>query len=751
MIPSVYSSLHMVFNRLHLADYIVTVDAAPVNTTEKLLNLSTVQYANGRLHLSGLVTFNELNLTTELLGFNASIPPSVNNVSIVDGDYLDHNKSSSVLLDQRFAQEHDQSVGDNLTIIILGQVHNFTIRGLFLSPEFLLAAVNPMAAYPTPGSLAAVIVPLKTLQTISGFSGYVNEFCVVFEEDVTPENSRDAVDDILQDYGIRRSVRQEDIFGISFVETDLQFGNMFIVILTGIILAVAFFVVFSAMHRLVRSQRQEIGVLRGLGYNQRSILSQYIVVAIGLGLLSSFIGILLFFPIGFPISVEYMHVISGFPLEVLTLPPEMFILALVFGPATTSLAMVAAAWGATHLNPHNAMRGEMVDMKPVKLTVLERVFGVVGSPTYTTRYLFRQLSRRRIRSTLVVFALSFCFVIAAIGPMMVSSFSVSFEYALDQHDKWDYAASFASPLLPSEVDNLNLTNAETIVPFLRFGGYAIRTGSGESNKSVGVVAMPWNNTLHTFWIREGQGIEQRRTILLVPRLARKLGVVIGESVMLYVADNSTEFEVAGIVRDLLGEAFIRLDDAHSLIGNPAATGLFLTAKTGRADQLQKDLNKLDQVVLVQDRQEVLSGMRRMMGYFSEILQIFTLLGLLMAMLIIGNLVLIGSLERQSEYSLMRAIGYGKRSIAKIVIGETFTLCIFGILVGIPLSYFLTQWIVTLPVLENIFPIYQVFIDWVQFAVVGIIIIATALIATVPSLNIILRIPLHQVIRERQLG
>ena len=753
MMPSVWSSLHIVYDRLHLSDYVVMVDAAPTNVTDDLLGLSSVRYAYGRFHLSGLVTIQGENITGDLMGFNSSSMPSVNNISITVGSYLDPDEPFEVLLDQRFAQEHGQLIGENLTITILGQQYNFTIRGYFLSPEYVLAAVNPMAVYPTPGSLAAIIIPLKTMQSISGLHGYVNEFCVLFEDGVDQEAAREEVDDLLEDYGIRKTIKREDMFGYSFVETDLTFGVQFIGLLSSIVIGVAFFVSFSAMHRLVYTQRREIGVLRGLGYSQRSILVRYVIAAVIFGLLSSIIGILLALPLTPPISHEYMKVVSGFPLQVMVFPPDSLLIAVAIGPIATAMAMTAAAWNATHTPPHHAIRGEMVDMRPVKQTLVERALGRLsaGLLSYPSRYLLRQISRRRVRSLLVVLAISFSMAIAATGPVIMSSTAYSFEYALTVHDSWDYAVSFSRLLAQTEVDNLNLTHAETVVPLLRFGGYALRTGSGASNKSVGVIALPWNNTLHISDIKEGHGLEERGSIIMVPRLARKLAVAVGDHVTLYAGDNSTQLKVTGITRDIISEAIIRLDDARSLLGITAASGILVKAKPGHTDQLRDQLYHKPQVALIQSREEVVTGMRRMLDYFSEIIQIFTVLGLLMTILIVGNLVLIGSLERKSEYTLMRTLGYGRGSIAKIVIGETTILTLLGVLAGIPLTWALNQWMGTQPLMEDIFPAYRVFIDWPQIAITGTIILATALIATLPSINMLLRLPLHQVIRERHMG
>ncbi len=752
MMPSVRGSLHVVYDRLRLSDYTVMVDAAPVSVVDDIEGLDPVRYAYGRAHLSGLVVVGGQNVTADLLGFNATSMPTVNNISVTDGQYLDPDSPDSVLLEQRFAEEHGIGPGDNLTVTVLGRRHNFTVRGQFLSPQYVLSAVSPMAVYPTAGSLAVIVLPLETLQQLLGLPGHVNEFCVVFEDGVDREAAMSEVDDVLRDYGVRRTMKREDMFGYSFVETDLAYGDEFIGLLSGIIIAVAFFVSFSAMHRLVRTQRREIGVLRGLGYSQRSVLAGYIVAAVVFGLQSSIVGVLLAIPIAVPLSQEYMTSVSGFPLQEMVYPVTPFYIAIAIGPVATAMAMIAAAWSATHVPPHHAIRGEMVDMRPARATLVERGLGRVGwALSYPSRYVFRQTSRRRLRSALVVVAISVSMTVGATGPVIMSSVAGSFEYALTVHDNWDFVVSFSHHLLQSEVDDLDLAHAETVVPILRSGAHVAATSGESGNRSASIVALPWENSLHVPEITAGSGLGERGSILLVPRLAHQLGVEVGDTVTVFASGNSTELEVTGITSDILGDAVMRLDDARDLLGAPVASGAFVRASAGHDEELREELYRRGEVVMVQGRAETISGMRRMLEYFSDIVQVFTLLGILMTVLIVGNIVLIGSLERRSEYALMRALGFGGRTIAGVVAGETVLLTVVGILLGIPMTWVLNTWLEVQPLMQNIFPAYHVFFDWPQVVGTGVVILVTALLATVPSVRMLLRMPVHTTIRERQIG
>lgn len=79
----------------------------------------------------------------------------------------------------------------------------------------------------------------------------------------------------------------------------------------------------------------------------------------------------------------------------------------------------------------------------------------------------------------------------------------------------------------------------------------------------------------------------------------------------------------------------------------------------------------------------------------------TVLAVLIGAVIVGNTMLLSLFERTRELGLLRAIGWTRRWIAGLLVGESLTLAVIGALVGVGLAFMVTVILENVPALAGV--------------------------------------------------
>ena len=746
MMPSVQNFFYDYYEESDFTDFEVYVDYAPLNMTQQLRTIPGVEAVEPRLIFDARVELSDnKDVPGKLYGVNSSREMLVNRLTVTSGDYLNPLDPNGVLLDRSFAGIKEYDVGDQIEVNIQNVTHTYTVRGLVVSPEFLFWAIDPNALIPLPGSLGIIFMPLETLQqALPAYTGAVNEFSFVLDDGLEEE----AKEDIIEVLGSPLLVlNKEDVPVYTLIQEDIEQGGGSTGAIALIFLLVAFFVVYSAYTRLVSSQRREIGVLRGLGYSRKRILFSYIYLAALTGLIGSILGVILSIPLGFFLTDWYVQMVFGLTSDVVSFDAMSAIVGLLFGPITAGLAAALATVGIIRLEAHEAIRGSTVDMKPVKKTVLERIFGAFRGKklSYATIYMSRNLSRRKVRSGLMVLAIGGSFVLGVMGPAIVDAMVVSVDVSLDEIEKWDLLVQFPRTANQTQVDGINHASIDSMEPILR-----VSETVGAENIPVSLIGIPLDSQLHDFKITKGRKFTALNEAVVGNLIAKELGVGVGN---VYQFGNFT-FEVTGIAKDFQEGFFIPISQARVIANETSpeaafATALWVQATDGRIAEAEDYLWTLPFVSSVTEKTEVSQGMKELLASFGAALYIFSLIGILMTVLVVTNIVMISVMERYVEYGQMKAIGYRQKTVRRIVLSEVLILAIAGVVIGIPLYWLVGEWFAV--IMEEFFSFYENIIVWEPIIGMAIVTVIVALLAALPAVRHLGKMEVATVISERQFG
>jgi len=213
----------------------------------------------------------------------------------------------------------------------------------------------------------------------------------------------------------------------------------------------------------------------------------------------------------------------------------------------------------------------------------------------------------------------------------------------------------------------------------------------EQNDLFAVIVNGWAPdcpVLDAVTVTAGRRLEagDHRAVMLGSVLAKNLNKQVGQTVELY----GEKFEVVGIFDSFSvyesGAVFVLLDELQQLTNRPGhVTGYVVEVdkNSSSADpvaEVRAEIEKLDPKLSVLPAGEFVHNIAqfkvvRAMAFVTSIVAI------VIGAVNVANTMTMSVLERRSEIGMLRAIGWRRRRIVRLIVGESLLLCLLGASVG----------------------------------------------------------------------
>jgi putative ABC transport system permease protein len=177
----------------------------------------------------------------------------------------------------------------------------------------------------------------------------------------------------------------------------------------------------------------------------------------------------------------------------------------------------------------------------------------------------------------------------------------------------------------------------------------------------------------------------RGKVMLGETLAANIGKHVGDSVELY----TQHYEVVGVFRSFSvyesGAVFMLLDEMQQVMDRPGqVTGYVVKLRpptdAARVALCKRRIESLDATLAATATNEFVGGIKQI-----RILRIAAWVISLIAVMISGvgvaNTLAMSALERSREIGILRAIGWRKMRVIRLILGEAISLCLAGSLLG----------------------------------------------------------------------
>ena len=352
--------------------------------------------------------------------------------------------ANEAIVSQDFASAHGLHQGARLTVVMNGKRRDLVVTGVALSPEFIYS-LGPGEMMPDPRRFGVVWLPRTALETALDLKGAFSNAVLRLAAGASEERVIAELDRLTAPFGGGGAIERGGQMSHAFLDAELQQLAAMVRVLPPIFLAVAALLVHMTLSRLITLEREQIGLLKALGYNSRQIAQHYLEFV----LLIALAGIVLGFAAGAWLGAGLAQIYArffSFPFLVFGTNPA------VYGLAAT-VTVVAATGGALQsLRQVLALTPAVAMAPPAPADYKNGPKWMMGALRLrqTSRMVARHLLRWPIRTASSVLGVSMAVAILVASLWSFGSIDHMIHVTFRLADRQDVKMVFASPE-PSQV------------------------------------------------------------------------------------------------------------------------------------------------------------------------------------------------------------------------------------------------------------------------------------------------------------
>jgi putative ABC transport system permease protein len=670
------------------ADVFCQLKRAPDSLASRIAAIPGVAALQTRVAFD--VTLDVPGLAEPATGRLLSVPeqglPALNDVHIRRGRRIEPGRRDEVIVSEAFAQANDLEVGDSLGAILNGRWEELRIVGVGLSPEYVYE-LRGTSVFPDNKRFGVLWMSRDAMGPAFDMDGAFNDVSLSLTRDASEAEVVARLDRLLAPYGGLGAYGREDQVSHRFLSDEIRQNRVFGVVLPLVFLGVAAFLLNVVLSRLVATQRDQIGVLKAFGYGHVSIAAHYLEFALVAILIGGAGGIGLGVWIGRLINRMYVN-FYRFPVLKYEVRGEVIALALGASAAAALIGALAAVRRAFALPPAEAMRPE----RPASFHagLIERL-GAHRLLSPELRMIVRSLTRRPARFALSVLGIAFAVALLVFGRFFADAIVhiANVQFRLVQRE--DVTVTALDPL-PAAARHA-LARLPAVMRSEAFRVVPVRMRYGHRYRRTALMGLEPETEMRRLIDRDNRSVSiPPQGVVLTSKLAEVLGVSVGDSVTVEVLEGARPTRmvpVSGLVDELIGlSAYMNVDALNRLMREGATvSGSFLAVDERRRAELYAELKRMPAVGGVAVRTAELESFEKTLG---ESLGIFTTImvtfACVIAVAVVYNAARIALSERGRELASLRVLGFTRREVASILLGEQALVTVAAIPLGYGIGY-----------------------------------------------------------------
>lgn len=666
---------------------------------ENIKKIKNVKDAERKLS----VTATTDNDKTLLLNFIES-----NNISkfyIFDGEDFDSNKSG-VWLDNFYAIENNIKVGDTILVKYEDLILNEKVLGLINIPDHLYDVRDESELYPdrkdfgfayisineiTESYIKSKVMKEMNITDENIFDSYVKDFnykdYLIFNYimvDVADTNEKTQVKNDIED-SIENAIaiiNIEDTSSYITYQGEIDEGKTYVGVFSGLFLFIAMLSVITTMTRVVKNQRTQIGTLKALGFRNRKILFHYIGYGFWISLLASIVGLILgYYLIGnvfISLEMAFFEIPNGHPV----MNNKSYLVALL---VVLVVALITYFTGRSILkeNAAETLRSKMPNVKGKSLNITTK--GIFRNLSFSSIWNLRDIARNKMRTVMGIAGVVGCSMLIVCALGMLDSMNFFIDLQFETLYNFDYKLNIKS----------NITDEDLNVLYNEYGRYTSQSlgieiknedGKRESNN----IFVTDAEDLVRFVDRKNKIIDNPTDngIYVTYKLAETKGYKLGDKITWHIYGDSTYYtsEIIGFNKDPQNQNLTATRKYFESLGIKYMPDAIYTNKN------LSETKEIKNVETIQDIESLEEGMNNMLSMMKTMLVLIISIAVLLGAIIIYNLGILSYTEKQYQFATLKVLGFKTKRIKKIFIKQNNWIAIVSIIIGLPLGYYLTDWL-----------------------------------------------------------
>ena len=679
------------YDRYRLADIFAAVARAPERLARHLADIPGVSSVETRVQGRALIDLPEqvLPVQAQALSLPERGRPDLNDVFLTDGRMPASGRSDEIVLLQSFAAAHDLRPGDSLRATMNGARRSFDIVGLAQSPEFLYTTA-PGELVPDDARFGVIWMGRSGLAAAYDMEGAFNEALLGLSRGASEEAVLDAVDRLLEPYGGSGAYGLADQFSNRFVSEEISGLEAAAAGVPPVFLAIAAFLLYIVVSRLVQSERGEIGLMKAFGYTDTEVGAHYFKLILAIAVGGALAGCLGGIAAGWALIGVYAANFK-FPFLVFKLDPASFATGVTVSILSASAGGLFVLRGVFALTPATAMRAPVPPNFSRTGKIGQSLNRFLDQPS---RMVLRRLTRQpgRMAGSLIGIASGMALSVAMIT--IYAGFNRTIDLTFSVVDRSDVTVSFTHPVSDKTLFELvRLPGVERAEPVRHV---RVVLHHGLESRRTELIGLPPRPELNRALDAAMAPIAlPQRGAVLSDVLSAMLGVAPGDTLTVDVREGRQpllRIPVAATAQALLGSpAYMDLDALNRALREPGRiSGAYLTIDEAHADTIYTALQDMPTVAGVSLKHQARDAFVDLMNQGAGAIRyVMGGVAFVITFGIVYNAARIAQAERAREMASLRVIGFTKGEAAFILLGELAVVTMLALPLGALLGYYLS--------------------------------------------------------------
>ncbi|MBE6497645.1 MAG: ABC transporter permease [Methanobrevibacter sp.] len=647
------------YNETNFADGWIYASNLNGDFQDDVNSLSLTKDSERQLVVNSIADFdNDPDITLHFLEDD-----DISKFYLVKGSEFNLSDGEGVWLDTRFADAKNLTVGDNITFEFNGIEVEKEIKGLGYSPEHLYQT-SDSSMIPDYNKMGFAYMSYKAFPM-----GEVPYNVLLVKYDGNSSAYEKQLDnDLDRDYSSFLPRAQHPSFAEFQDETEQH--QMMTDVIPLIFIIISMLTLLTTMTRIINSQRTQIGVLKALGFKNRTIMFHYISYGFWMVLAGTILGFILG-PLTLPqIMFDEMSSLYSIPNWIVGFDMS-FIIVSVLMVGLSAVISYLACRNIVNESPSSAIRPKVP--KITTTGFIER-FSFWKKSSFNVRWNYRDAKRNKFRSLMSIVGVLACTLI------IVASFGCMDGF--DEMKEWSYEDinHYSSKLVLEE--NATESQIDNIVEEVdgeRFMESSIEIKANDIKKS-GVITVLDDNELYTPTDDNKNPINiSDNEISISKKMAQLLDVKVGDTVKWHIMDSDKWVST-------------KIDNIHS---DPTSQGIILTKE--KLEDLGLNYTETS-IISSQEVKDNFTGVKtvfsmdsltdswdEMMESSMSIIYLLAAFAAILSVIVLYNLGLLSFTEIKREFATLKVLGFKSSHLRKLLLTQNLWFTTIGFLIGVPLG------------------------------------------------------------------
>lgn len=669
------------------ADVFASVTRAPRSLLAEIAEIDGVLVVEGRIDRLAMADIEGLDVPASVM--LVSLPdigePALNRLYLRTGRMPEPGSGEGVV-SEAFAKANGFVPGSRFRVLINGALRTIVVSGIALSPEFVYA-MAPGEIMPDEHRFGIVWMPERELAAAYDLAGAFSTVSLKLLSGASESAVIDELDGLLAPYGGQGAYGREQHTSHAYLSAELQQLQSMSQVLPPVFLLVAAFLVNITLSRLIALEREQIGLMKALGYSSWAIARHYVEFVLVIAL----IGIALGFALGYWLGNELTQVYAQFytfPLLIFSRDPGTYAIA-------AAITIGAAVFGALNAVRKAAWLPPAIAMLPPSPPTYRRLLGdgfKLQLPVRQTAIMAsRHLLRWPWRTAGGVIGIAFSVAILVGSLWSVGAVEYMVDVTFNKTERQDASINFTgSKRLTALYGVERLPAVLKAEPFRNVG---VEISFGHRSRRVAIAGREADADLSRVLDGEENVVRVPESGLVLSRaLADILRVVPGDRVQVKLLEGDRRemtVPVATIVEGYLGlSAYMELDALNRLLGQDALiSGTNITIDPLHQEALFDVLKETPSAGFIALQSVALQQFRATLAQ-SLFIMVGVLVGLagLIAFGVVYNFSRISLSEQGREMASLRVLGFTRAEVSGLLLTEIAAVTLLAQPIGWFIGY-----------------------------------------------------------------